>query len=68
MPRPPLWLIALGLMGNSMVFAVMFFRGNPFWQLFLFLALVNYFSIVHRTAVRTAERNPCSSTGSTPSS
>lgn len=69
MPPVPIWLALLGLMGNSMVFAVMYFRGERWWPLFLILALVNFFSVMdaHRTAVRTAEREPCSSTDTTPS-
>lgn len=70
MPRPPLWLTLLGMIGNSACAAVFYFRGQSIWALFTALVVINYLSIMdaNRTAVRTAEREPCSSTDTTPSS
>lgn len=71
MPPVPLWLALLGLSGNAVVFAVLFFRGDPWWPLFLLATIISLFTSLRakQIAVRTAEsHDPCSSTDSTPSS
>lgn len=58
LPPVPLWLALLGLSGNSTVWGVLFFRGDPLWMLFLLTTIIS-FGTAHRagsqTAVRTAE-------------